>query len=383
MLPVKTKRRSVVMILANVKQYRKVFYERLKELLASYDIDLTVVYSDSNKIVALRRDDIDLPPPLGRKVPRVSVFNNYLFLQFPPCSLIYKADLVIIVQATRYLLNYPLLILSAIGLKRVAFWGHGRNHQGDSNSISERIKRKLASVSDWWFAYTMDTREYLISIGVAPDKITVVENAIDTTGFGNEVFAVTQKDISALRTRFGIQEGKRVALYCGALYKEKRLPFLMDCAEIIAAAIPNFHLLVIGGGAEADYISRYAESRSYISYLGPLVGHDKAICFRMAELFLMPGAVGLAILDSFAAHLPLITTTDALHGPEIAYLEHNVNGLNLHGNCISYANGVIDLLGDQRRLEFLAENAGQSAKRYSVDNMVRNVADGMLAIFKP
>lgn len=383
MSSVNRKNRSVVVVLANVKQYRRIFYEKLKGSLAKHDIDLTVLYSESNRIVALRGDDIYLPPPLGRKIPRISLFGNYFFLQLPPWSVIYRADLIVIVQATRYLLNYPLLVLSAIGLKRVAFWGHGRNHQGNPNSVSEKIKRKLAKASDWWFAYTNETRHYLVSVGVAPETITVVENAVDTTGFSNEVFSVTNADMLAMRTRLGIKEGQRVALYCGALYAEKRLSFLMNCVELIASDIPTFHLIVIGGGPEADFISRNAEARSYISYLGPLVGHEKAVCFRIADIFLMPGAVGLAILDSFAAHLPLITTTDALHGPEIAYLEHNINGLKLPGDCRAYAKGVSELLHDQRRLEILSLNAGKSARRYTVENMVNNVTDGIKNIFIP
>lgn len=374
----KKKRRSVVMIVANVKQYRKVFYEQLHDALAASDVDLTVLYSDSNKLVALRRDDIDLSPPLGRKIPRVYLFNNLFFLQFPPLSVIFRADLIIVVQATRILLNYPLLALSALGLKRIAFWGHGKNHQGDPNSFSERIKRRMANVSDWWFAYTEETRQYLVSIGVSPRKISVIENAIDTAGFRKEVSSVSPADLAAMRVRLGIKDNDPLALYCGALYREKRLPFLLDCADLIAAAIPGFHLIVIGGGPEADFISRHAASRPHVCYLGPLVGNEKAICFRMSQIFLMPGLVGLAILDSFAANLPLVTTVDALHSPEIAYLRHEVNGLMLPGDRQAYANGIVELLRNTQRLEFLSMNAGQAAMRYTIENMVSNVTSGIL-----
>lgn len=372
------KRRSVVVILANVKQYRKVFYEQLYDALAASDVDLTVLYSDSNAIVALRRDDVDLSPPLGRKISRVSLLNNRLFLQFPPLGVILRADLIIVVQATRILLNYPLLALSVLGLKRIAFWGHGKNHQGDPSSISERIKRRLANASDWWFAYTEETREHLVSVGVSPDKISVIENAIDTAGFRKEVSLVTPGDLAAMRMRLGIKDNDPVALYCGALYREKRLPFLLDCADLIAAAIPGFHLIVIGGGPEADFISRHAASRPHVCYLGPLVGREKAVCFRMSQVFLMPGLVGLAILDSFAANLPLITTVDALHSPEIAYLRHEVNGLMLPGDRQAYADGVVELFRDIQRLKFISMNAGQAAMRYTIENMVSNVTSGIL-----
>jgi L-malate glycosyltransferase len=367
-----------VAIVANVKQYREAFYSKLSSALKPLDIDLTVLYSESNPVEATKGDSIDLPRPLGRKIPRLSFANHTALLQLPPITEIVAADLIIVVQATGYLLNYPLLLLSALHLKRVAYWGHGRNLQGDPNSVAERVKRRLANASDWWFAYTDETKRYLTSIGVPPEKITPIENAIDTQSFRRTLESVTEAEIASRRVALGIPAGAPVALYCGSLYGEKRLDYLLGAAKILAERCPGFRLLIVGAGPESELVRRVAESRDYVVYPGAAFGREKAIYFRMAEIFLNPGLVGLGILDSFAAGLPFVTTADAKHSPEIAYLIHEKNGLMLSGDYRDFAAAVNRALRDPHLMENMKQAAFAAAERYTLENMVENVKDGIL-----
>jgi glycosyltransferase involved in cell wall biosynthesis len=369
----------VVAIVANVKQFRRPFYEQLVEALARSGIEFSVLYSAPDPVEAGKGDSIDLPASLGRKVPRRYLANNRVLLQFPPLGAIAQADLVIVVQATGYLLNYPLLALSGLGLKRIAFWGHGLNRQGDASSFSERIKRRLACAVDWWFAYTQQTARYLASVGMDPARITMIENAVDTREFRSAVASVTDAEIADMRSRLGLTSEHRVALYCGSLYSEKRVPYLLEMAAQAAALIPGFRLLVVGSGNEAHLVREYANGHSSVIYAGPLFSGDKAACFRLSEVFVCPGLVGLGILDSFAAGLPMVTTKDALHSPEIDYLVHGVNGLMVDGGAAEFAHTVVELLRNPVQLARLAQGASQAAEHYTVENMVANVVRGILA----
>lgn len=369
----------VTVIVANVKQYRKFFYSQLRDVLGPYRIQLTVLYSDPDPVEHKKADSIDLSPPLGKKIPRFFIWNNRVLLQMLALKDVAKSDLIIIVQSTGYLVNYPLLLLSALGLKRIAFWGHGYNRQGRSGALSERVKRRLANASDWWFAYTQETARYLCSVGVSPHKITVIENAIDTRGVQETVESVTADEIASMRQRVGLTATDRVGLYCGSLYKEKRISLLLSSAAQIAKTVPDFRLLVVGAGLEAEAVQTFSKANLSVHYAGAMFGRDKAICFRIAELFFNPGAVGLGILDSFAASLPLVTTNDALHGPEIEYLRHGTNGLRVEGTSVALSQGVINLLQNDALLNKLRIGAAETAKRYTLENMVKNVRDGILA----
>jgi glycosyltransferase involved in cell wall biosynthesis len=98
---------------------------------------------------------------------------------------------------------------------------------------------------------------------------------------------------------------------------------------------------------------------------------------RLADLALLPGPVGLAILDFFAAGLPLLTTRISAHGPEIDYLEEGVNGLVTDPDPNSYAEAVIDLLLDKERLAKFRKASADSSGKYSIDAMVENYAVGI------
>ena len=87
------------------------------------------------------------------------------------------------------------------------------------------------------------------------------------------------------------------------------------------------------------------------TYRGPVFGDETAAdLLRQSTLLLMPGLVGLAVVDSFATGCPLVTVDLPFHSPEIEYLENGVNGVCLPAGTTptAYAEAVVELLGDPR-----------------------------------
>jgi len=370
-------RPTVLAIVANIKQYRAVLYTQLAVRLASAGIDLRVAYSDSHDAEALKADSIDLPAPLGLKVPRWYMLGGRLLLQRIPLQELRRADLIIVVQSNGYLLNYPLLLASRLGLKRVAYWGHGYNHQANPAALAERFRRIFLRQSDWWFSYTQRTADYLLGHGVAAERITVINNAIDTTAFAAQVAAVTATEIRSLRSELVLPEQARIGVFCGSLYGHKHIPFLLDACARIQARLPEFVLAVAGAGPGAELLRAARGHLPWLRYLGPQFGRTKAILFRSAEVFLNPGLVGLAILDSFAAGLPFITSDLPIHSPEIAYLEPGVNGLVVPYSPDQWAASVVSLLCDPGRLAAMGRAAAITSGKYTVEKMAQNVAEGI------
>jgi hypothetical protein len=89
---------------------------------------------------------------------------------------------------------------------------------------------------------------------------------------------------------------------------------------------PDFHLLVVGGGASQAELEQRATTLPWLHVLGPRFGRDRAAALAAADVTLIPGAVGLGVIDSIVAGTPLITSADSAHGPEIAYLRDGENG---------------------------------------------------------
>jgi glycosyltransferase involved in cell wall biosynthesis len=354
----------------------------LSDELKTDGVELRILYGVPSETERSKGDNVDLPDEIGRRIPSYYMASDSLLLQWPGVRNIAHSDLIIVVNANRNLLNFILLLISRLGLKKVALWGHGCNHQGVQETLSEHVKKILVMQPRWWFAYTSQTAQYITSLGFDANRITVIDNAIDTSKFSDQVRGVTAEQISAMREKLNLSDRNRIGLYCGSLYSEKRIPFLLRAAKKIASQHAEFKLIIIGGGVEELYVRELAKELDYIRYVGPMFGLDKSICYRMSEVVLNPGLVGLGILDSFAAGIPFVTMYDSLHSPEIAYLEDKVNGLMIEGEEDSFAAGVLRILEDDHFRAMLQEGAEQASRRYTVENMVNNVKYGILKCLK-
>jgi glycosyltransferase involved in cell wall biosynthesis len=302
--------------------------------------------------------------------------QDLIWLPFP--SHLKDADLVVLMQENRQLSNYPLLLSRMWSKRKIAYWGHGANFQSDApNGLKEQWKRLLLTKVDWWFAYTQMTFDILVKSGYPIDQITCLNNAIDTDAFKQNLASVTETDLAMAREALGILSGAPVGIFCGSLYPDKRLDFLVDAVDQIHRKTPDFHCIVLGDGPSMPYMREAAISRPWLHLMGVTKGTKKALYFRLADFMLNPGLVGLHIVDAFCAGLVMVTTSGARHSPEIAYLRDGVNGIMTNDSTEEYARNVLALIHDREKLDQMKAEALADAEIYSLDNMVERFVDGI------
>jgi glycosyltransferase involved in cell wall biosynthesis len=361
--------------------FRYPFHVRLKTLLAEHSIDYCVVYSTSIGKNIAKNDTVEIP--WGRKVPLWHSTSEKLIVQWALRDII-ESDLVIIQQENRLLINYFCQILSLLRLKRVAFFGHGRNYQATNpNSRSERFKEFWATKVNWWFAYTEGTKRHVKSLGFPPERITVFNNAIDTGELAEQLASVTPLDQQQLKKSLDIKS-ENIGVYIGGLYPEKRVDFMIAAALEIRNSIPDFQFIVIGGGVDAALVEAAAMQHPWIHAMGPKFGIEKTKLASLAKVFIMPGLVGLGVLDSFVYGTPLVTTNYPLHSPEIEYLEDGVNGVMVKetNSVEAYAKAVVRVLTDKAYCDRLKAGAAEALNIYTIDAMAERFAQGVLSALK-
>lgn len=358
-----------------MKQYRAPFFHPLGEQLRDAGIELQVVYGTPWPDMALRNDHCDIAPPLGRRVQSRMLAGKLLWM--PVAQPWLDADLVVVEHANKHVLNYLLAGLQRLRLKRVAYWGHGRDLQAAPDTPGERYKRRSLHWADWWFAYTGAAARYVAGQGFEPSRITVVQNAIDTAELRAQLARVGREARAATLGRLGWPADSRVAVYCGSLYPNKRLDWLMQAAAQVHQRHPGFRLLIVGDGPMAAEVAAFARANPWAHWAGAQFGQDKVDLLALADCWLNPGLVGLGILDAFCARLPLLTTDLPGHGPEVEYLEHGHNGLMVAPSAEAFAQAIDGLLADPARLAAMREAAEASSHRYSIEAMARNFAQGV------
>jgi glycosyltransferase involved in cell wall biosynthesis len=364
----------VVFLAAHVKHYRLPFFDLLHRRLREDGVTLRVLYSDPNSSHAARKDNVDLPSTYGQRVSSFWLADRFVYQS--AWKEIADADLVITPNEHKLLLNPLLLALRAGGVKRVAYWGKGNIIPSAVSNFAEWLRHKTANAVDWWFPYTDATAENLRRIGVSCG-ITPIGNATDTLGLHRDIDSISQDCLCHARCSVGVSSGA-VGIFCGNLSANKHLDFLFTAGRIIRAAIPTFSLLMLGNGPLREHVQRVATRDRFIHFLGPRIGREKALLLKLADVFLLPGAVGLAILDSFAAGLPLLTTELPDHGPEISYLSPGNNGLITLHDPQSYADATIGLLRSPQKLARLRNGAVASSSLHSIEKMVENFRCGIL-----
>jgi len=368
--------KSVLLIEEQVKQYRAPLYATLYQMLRRRNINLQVAYSAPRRECGWEQDCQDLPPEYGRRVSSYRYFGGKLLYQ-PLLRQSLAADLVILDEGNRFFLNYLLLPLSLLRLKKVAFWGMGANRLAGSGSLPERFRRWRTTKASWWFAYTAGTAEHVADLGFPFNRITNVNNSTDSRSFRTLVSEIEEGEKDQLRAEFGIGREDPVAVFCGRLHPTKNLPFLLQSARLIKQKCPRFHLILIGGGPTQFAGEVGSNTAAWIHVTGARVGRDKAALFSISDVLLMPEAVGLVIVDAFAAGLPLLTTDSHRHGPEIEYLQSGGNGLMTSADVEQFAMATAEVLSRRDYLAHLQKGAWLSGGKYSIETMAHNFSVGI------
>ena len=362
----------VVCVQRRLTQYRVPAFEKIRDRLAAGGVRFDLVVGDALAHETARRDEGQIE--WVRYAPCRYFLGGRLCWQYPG-AFARRADLLVLTQENKLLYNY--LALTFLRPRRLAFWGHGRNFQiSRPHTWQEKVRAICSRSADWWFAYSNVSSAAVKGFGFPVERIIDVENAVDTAGMVALCNAVTDDEIAAFRDRWCLGQGP-IGLFIGSLYPEKRLELLIEACEQVVESVPEFRLIVVGDGPDRPIVEAMAARKPWLRYGAVKSDRKKAIALRAAALLLNPGAVGLGILDGFAAGLPIVTSDCGLHGPEIAYLRVGENGLVAPQGSAGFANVVTALLRDSAQRDRMAAVARRDASHYTLEHMVERFCRGV------
>jgi len=278
-----------------------------------------------------------------------------------------RPQVVITTEASHNIVNWALLATRRWYGHRVVIMGHIRS-SGQSR-LAMALRRRLVAAADGVLAYTPEGVEQACAWGIAQERVMSVGNTLDLARIEAAKRAVNPADVTSLRRNFGL-EGL-VCLFVGRPNRVKRLDVAIDAMRLLAQRDVQAHLIVIGSSAELPGYVERAEGMANVHFVGEVLDEDVlAPYFGLADIMLIPGAVGLSVNHAFAYGVPLVTSADAPHRPEMAIAEHGKNALLLESmDAQTFAETLERLSQNPTMLQALKANATSTAVP-GVDNMV-------------
>lgn len=229
-----------------------------------------------------------------------------------------------------------------IGRLRVIAWCHGRripvllmadsNIRGDRAggwraAAKRRLLRWLIRRCAAILPFGQLGREYFLKYGADPGRLFLAPCEPDYDLIENKAGL----PIDAMAARFGIARDRRRFIYVGRLAPEKRVDLLIDAFASVAADVPQWDLVICGGGPLGDDLRRRVPAAlgSRVIWTDNLADpREVAAMYHLCDVLVLPSDYepwALVVNEAAAAGLALICS-DAV-GAAANLLEPGLNGL--------------------------------------------------------
>ena len=288
-------------------------------------------------MVAADRVQSDNPHKIHFKYEEISLS----FINILRCIQRNRVNIIILWVNLKYGYLFPVIWAAKFLKIKIIYWGHGRDLEDPDSNIKNIFYTLEHYLVDAIILYAGYLKKYM-ACPLFLQKTFVANNTLNFTGY-----ALHRGSKADILKKFGIRTTKNI-ICIGRLEKRKRIPDLIAAFELIESE--GVGLILIGSDSEGVMNGIQGEN---IYILGPVYGEDCLSLLSAADVYCLPGHVGLGIVDAFYCGLPVVTE-NTIHAPEIMYLKDGVNGFMVPVGNVEELASKIELLlhNDDLRAEF-------------------------------
>lgn len=140
-----------------------------------------------------------------------------------------------------------------------AFWedaavDHGTTREGSLRYRATRLlETRAIRQADHVFTICEGLRSDIAARGIAPEKITVIPNAVDVESFAPDGAADEN-----LKAQLGLS-GYTVVGFIGSFYAYEGLDLLLDAFPLVLFQLPDVRILLVGGGPQEEALKEQAK----------------------------------------------------------------------------------------------------------------------------
>lgn len=232
------------------------------------------------------------------------------------------------------------------------------------STASPRVYRRSR-----FLAVSESTRDELVSLGVSPDRVSVVYSGLDPMLAHRPV------------TRSEDLPGPHLVAL-GRLVPHKRVEQAIDAVAELSATYPGIYLTIAGQGYWEPRLRAHAHAAGVddrVRFAGVVSEQEKSDILADAEIHVLPSVKegwGLVVIE--AARMGTPTVAYASAGGTRESVRHGQTGLLVDDEA-GFRAAIAQLLADPAELARMSRQASEFADRFSWDNSVRGVEAELLA----
>ncbi|HEY2730367.1 MAG TPA: glycosyltransferase [Polyangia bacterium] len=227
------------------------------------------------------------------------------------------------------------------------------------NLMMERAARRYLA---WFygrvdrvFAFSAGSRDALVDIGVAAEKVEVMPVAVDPDDFSPahrspRVFEVLDLDVG----------DRPVILSVGRVSEEKNLPVMIDAVERLQDRRPAPVLVLVGDGPERSCLEQRCRGKSFVRFAGLQAGEILKQIYASARVFIFASRVdtlGLVNMEAMASGLPVLVPDDACIAE---FVTHGLSAECYPFGAAGLATAIAGVLDDPSRAARLGAGGRQA-----------------------
>jgi len=197
---------------------------------------------------------------------------------------------------------------------RLALLGRSKPWSLGGLRVAEHEKRwhlHLERISARWglgsVCVSRGVRDHATNVGgMDPAHLVVIPNGIDLQ-------AADRGDLVSTRAELGLPPEAHLALFVGRLEPQKGIPFLLDAAEEVVGARPDWHLVMVGDGPDREQLQQRTRAssrlRDRVHWLGRR-GNVRSI-LNVVDLLVLPSlweGMPNVVLEAMAARRAVVAT---------------------------------------------------------------------------
>ncbi|WAC06937.1 MAG: glycosyltransferase family 4 protein [Thermodesulfobacteriota bacterium] len=238
--------------------------------------------------------------------------------------------------------------------------------------LSKFLRKFIMRFPKGFLAYGPAAKDYLLSCGVPPQKIAVINNICNAAPF----MKVQKQKTKNLTINM---------LYVGECTKKKNVLPMLKAYHAVAKMYPDLQLTIVGGGPLVAELGNYVSHHNlqHVFLKGEMPSTKIPGVMAQADFLILPSVYDLwphVVMEAMATGLPVLCSETAGIPPYI--VQDGINGFFISPSSEkTIAQGIEKMMAVKERWKQMGLNSSEIVQEYTIEKSAQFFIEAIMKTF--